>query len=90
MSEERLWEDINRLKRLTNGVIPEFHQDIEDVLNKLDLYKEVIEEVREYAKRFDIERLHENCEHNLAEVLEDLLQILDKGVKNVQGSMETS
>lgn len=44
--------------------------------------KEVIEEVREYAKRFDIERLHETYEHKLAEVLEDLLEILDKIKEN--------
>ena len=52
--------------------------EIDKLKDERDLYKEVIEEVREYAKRFDIERLHETCEHNLAEVLEDLLQILDK------------
>ena len=60
----------------------------EKAKDKIKQLKEVIVEVREYIKGFDIERLHETCEHNLAEVLEYLLQILDKGVKNVQGSME--
>ena len=54
----------------------------EKAKDKIKQLKEVIEEVREYAKRFDIERLHETCEHNLAEVLEDLLQILDKVKEN--------
>lgn len=49
------------------------------VSNKqLDLYKEIIEEVREYLKGFDIERLHETYEHNLVNVIEYLLQMLDK------------
>ena len=43
--------------------------------------KSTLEEIREYVKGFDFECLHEVCEHNLVEVLEYLLQIIDKGVK---------
>ena len=43
--------------------------------------KSVIKEIREYIERFDFEFLHQCCEHNLVEALENLLQILDKGDK---------
>ena len=69
MSEEKIYPSM---------VIRSQAEAIELLEQENKQLKEVIEEVREYAKRFDIERLHETCEHNLAEVLEDLLQILDK------------
>lgn len=50
MSEERLRKDINRLKRLTNGCMSEYHQDIEDVLDRLEQYKSVLDEIREQLK----------------------------------------
>ena len=51
---------------------------IEELQQELTDYKERNEKAIEYAKGFDIERLHEVCEHNLAETLEALLEILDK------------
>lgn len=52
MSEERLRKDINRLKQLTNGCIPEFHQDIEDVLDRFEQLKEMFEDSKTYSKQF--------------------------------------
>lgn len=72
MSEERLRKDINRLKQLTNGCIPEFHQDIEDVLDRFEQLKEVIEEVRQLVNNSKLSYL---ATSNLPD---DLLQILDK------------
>lgn len=55
MSEERLRKDINSLKRLTNGYMPEYHQDIENVLDRLEQLqqenqqlKSVIDKIRAY------------------------------------------
>ena len=39
----------------------------------------IIEEVREYIESYNLEYLHETNEHNLADILEELLEILDKG-----------
>ena len=82
MSEERLRKDINRLKQLTNGCIPEFHQDIEDVLDRFEQLKEVIEEVREYVntKLIDV-NLTYGIDNEFREEYDDLLQILDKAAK---------
>lgn len=51
---------------------------IKQLQQELTDYKERNEKAIEYIKGFDIERLHEVCEHNLAETLEALLEILDK------------
>lgn len=41
-------------------------------------YKSVLDEIREYIERFNIEYLHEIYEHNLAGTLEVIEEILDK------------
>lgn len=40
--------------------------------------KSVLDEIREYIDRFNIEYLHEIYEHNLADTLEVIEEILDK------------
>lgn len=66
---------------MSNFIYYEKLEDYETQVKKAkerDLYKSVLDEIREYINEFDFERLHEVCEHNLVEVLEMILQILDK------------
>ena len=71
----------------------------EKAKDKIKQLKEVIEEVREWLKykaetldEFDIPKRKETGAFwfSTRGEIDNLLQILDKGVKNVQGSMETS
>ena len=50
----------------------------EKAKDKIKYLKSVLKEIREYIEGFDFEHLHECCEHNLVEVLEYLLEIIDK------------
>lgn len=52
------------------------------VKNKeIERLNNIIKEVREYIESYNLEYLHETNEHNLADILEELLEILDKGDK---------
>lgn len=58
-------------------------KDYEHLQQELTKYKERNEKAVEYIKRFDFKYLHECCEHNLVDTLENLLEILqDKENKN--------
>ena len=52
---------------------------IATILKENARLKDKIEKAIEYIKGFDIKHLHEAMEHNLAEVLEILLEILKGG-----------
>ena len=45
---------------------------------EIERLNDIIEEVREYIESYNLEYLHETNEHNLADILEELLEILDK------------
>ena len=51
------------------------NSDLEMCKYIIDLQESRLKAI-EYIKRFDIEHLHECMEHNVAEVLEDLNEIL--------------
>lgn len=46
--------------------------------SQLQQKENIIKEVREYIESYNLEYLHETNEHNLADILEELLAILDK------------
>ena len=85
--EERLKDYIKSLSPYLYDEEHYLENDIEDVLNKLDLYKSVIEEVREdivfcingMKNEFACTDSRTNRElHTMVKILEDRLQILDK------------
>lgn len=51
----------------------------EKLQNLLQQKENIIKEGREYIESYNLEYLHETNEHNLADILEELLEILDKG-----------
>ena len=51
----------------------------EKLQTQLQQKENIIKEVREYIESYNLEYLHETNEHNLADILEELLDILDKG-----------
>ena len=53
--------------------------DYEEIRYQLQQKESIIKEVREYIESYNLEYLHETNEHNLADILEELLEILDKG-----------
>ena len=53
---------------------------IEELKSQLQQKENIIKEVREYIESYNLEYLHEINEHNLADILEELLDILDKEV----------
>jgi SMC interacting uncharacterized protein involved in chromosome segregation len=79
MSEERLRKDINRLKLLTNGCIPEYHQDIENVLDRLEQYKFVLDEIRELLNETFVYGDEWHWDSGaIRDYLEDIEKLLDK------------
>ena len=59
------------------GISPkQIYQAVNDLLEEKEQLQQRIDKAIEYIKRFDIEHLHECMEHNVAEVLEDLDEIL--------------
>ena len=53
--------------------------ETEEKDKEIERLNDIIEEVREYIESYNLEYLHETNEHNLADILEELLEILDKG-----------
>ena len=76
-------EDINFLISIQDLEQPDFdnaclERENKNLRTKLQLKDNIIKEVREYIKSYNLEYLHETNEHNLADILEELLKILDK------------
>lgn len=59
------WEDLERYSKEQDKILQQ--------------KENIIKEVREYIESYNLEYLHETNEHNLADILEKLLEILDKG-----------
>ena len=72
MNKEQTREE--RLKAIRQNILdsgrPNGYEYIEEYLVELETNWN---ELKEYLKGFDLERLHETCEHNLADTIEVLL-----------------
>ena len=65
----KVWKDSNR-----EAILNQYYYDYME----LQKVYSIIKEVREYIESYNLEYLHETNEHNLAYILEELLEILDK------------
>ena len=83
---KQLKEELQKADSITQSCIFEGKEEstinFRECLNTLALYKEVIEEVREYIEDSCYYPELENYSNMTSEEVKELVQILDKGVKN--------
>lgn len=70
--ERKSWQDLNNECSELNRICKQLKSQLQQKENQL-------KDVREYIESYNLEYLHETNEHNLADILEELLKILDKG-----------
>ena len=63
---------------LSNIPYDEMPEKIEELAGDIERLENNMNELKEYLKGFDLERLRETCEHNLADTIEVLLDKMEK------------
>ena len=72
-------ESIREIAKSQSAIIQALSLENSKLETQLQQKENIIKEGREYIESYNLEYLHETNEHNLADILEELLDILDKG-----------
>ena len=72
-------ESIGEIAKSQSAIIQALSLENSKLETQLQQKENIIKEGREYIESYNLEYLHETNEHNLADILEELLDILDKG-----------